>query len=254
MPKLYTACHILLIALCLVGVAAVINFDLHVDGPHKPDPKTNYYLSLNSKEKELEETLKKSKGADLVTRRKLAVVLSQNLKYEPAGKYLQQIWKDMFEEANKKYDPEYVDNACNLAGIYLDAAAFPAAEEAYQDILAYEIKFLPAGDKRIGRDYNNLGLAFFMEGNNQADPAKKKEKVQKALSYYQAAETIFRADTDCDSQLTFNLQNQSLAFAELNQNENSGTLAGEVQRKLAFWHVSDGVLGWVDQLLSADAN
>ncbi len=66
-----------LIALCLLGVGAVINFDLHVDGPHKPDPKSNYYLLLNSKEKELEETLKKSKGADRVTQRELAIVLSQ---------------------------------------------------------------------------------------------------------------------------------------------------------------------------------
>jgi tetratricopeptide (TPR) repeat protein len=254
LPKFYTACHIFLILFCLIGVGAAINFDLHVHGPHKPDAKTNYYLVLKTKEKELKETLAKSNGKDRDTQRQLAVVLCQNLKYEPAGKYLQQIWKDMFPQANKKYDSDYIDNACNLAGIYLEAAAFPAAEEAYQDILAYEIKFLPANDKRIGRDYNNLGLAYFMEGSNQADPAKKKKIVQKSLSYYQAAENIFRSNKDCDSQLTFNLQNQSLACAELHQKENSDTLIGEVQRRIAFWHVSGGMLGWVDQLLSADTN
>ena len=235
-------------------MGAVINFDLHVDGPHKPDPKSNYYLLLNSKEKELAETLKKSKGADRVTQRELATVLAQQTKYEPAGKYLQQIWKDMFEDANKKYDPDYVDNACNLAGIYLDAAAFPAAEEAYQDILAYEIKFLPAGDKRIGRDYNNLGRLILWKAIIRRSRRRRKKSYKKLCPTTRLAEAIFRAGTDCDSQLTFNLQNQSLALAELNQSKNSEILAGEVQRKVAFWHVSDGLLGWVDQLLAADTN
>jgi hypothetical protein len=205
----------------------------------QPNPELasdNYFSVLDAKQRTLQNQVTQSAGTDAEELRACALVQWQSGKLEVADRYLRKLWGDKSSASNQAYDPEFVQNGLYLADLYTDRGSFQAAGDAYARILTYDADHLGLSDPRVGRDFNNIGLCYFLAGETSPDFAARKECFDKAQEQYAKAEAIFSATPQCRSQLIYNLQNQSIDCNELGENAKAKELNRDVEKQLSQWH------------------
>jgi tetratricopeptide (TPR) repeat protein len=205
----------------------------------QPNPELasdNYFSVLDAKQRTLQNQVTQSAGTDAGELRDCALVQWQTGKLDVAERYLRKLWSDKSNAPSSKYDPEFVQDCLYLADLYADRGSFQSAGDAYARILTYDVDHLGLSDPRVGRDFNNIGLCYFLAGETSPNPLARKECFDKAQEQYAKSEAIFRAAPQCKPQLIYNLQNQSIDFDELGENAKAKELNREVEKQLSQWH------------------
>jgi len=204
--------------LVLVVLAAAIYVSLvSVNGEKYPDPKNNYYSQLLEKEDALYADYKSSGASS--KNRDLALTLWQNSKFEKAATKLGELAQASRTKRTSIYDHTFEEDLLNLGAIYNDMGAFSRSEQVYSELLAYDKHYLSAQDPKIGRDFNNIGLCYFMAAESESDPVQRKNVLNGALYNYQKAVPFLSRTPESRAQLAFNLQNQYLALSELGEDD-----------------------------------
>jgi len=232
-PKLHTLIFPLL-GLCIIALTILKSYEA-VSGLSRSDP--TYYTLLEDEISRLKNAVKSAHGAEENFRREedLAVALWQSRRFTEAGKHFIKLWKEEQPKCSKgAYNPHFVDNGLNLAGLYLDSGNFKQSQACYESILKYEQDHLKSRDLRIARDENNLGLSHYMMA--QTSEAQRYPELKKALQCYKHAEETFRLSPSANVQLVANLQNQALALEDLGQRESARDLDATINTSLASWH------------------
>ena len=224
-----------MLGLCIGSVAVLASFSV-VDGMDLPDLHKNYYLALDAKEAELESNLKNNPKVPQEAMKQLALVLWQNNKIENAEPYLRELWLEHNSTNTTTYDQTFVQDGLNLAGLYLDRGSNGLAATIYERLIAYDTAHLPPTDARLGRDYNNLGLCYLQTGEALEKWEDRKSWFEKANEQYSKAEKIFRSSPQSSQQLICSLQNQIVAYSELNDDQKALALGDVVNKQLDAWN------------------
>ena len=212
------------------------------------DPQANYYSVLERKEAQLTRELAGANAGDDKIRRELAVTLWQNKKFAKASELFDTVISHDNPRTDGPYDAAYVSDALNLAGVCLDGCNLKKAVAVYERILKYDQAHLPASDPRIGRDQNNIGLAYFTFGNAQAEEKTRREFLAYSLSCYQAAEDIFRASAKTRPQLICSMQNEALAYSELGDSKTAIRIESDLDKNVEYSHFSHDIFRMLSQI------
>jgi hypothetical protein len=115
------------------------------------------------------------------------------------------------KNADAQYDEVYSSAYSKMANADIYQHKFADALKKYESQLAYDRKHLPGDDKRIGRDYNNIGMLYFIMGHT-TDNTSERERLWKsaAESYHVAGQTKIAEDPT----LNLSLQQNKLSLAQ----------------------------------------
>ncbi|MBU6455710.1 MAG: tetratricopeptide repeat protein [Cyanobacteria bacterium REEB67] len=91
------------------------------------------------------------------------------------------------------YNELWVNADIKAGGVHRDLCAFDTALICYNSALDHDRKYLPAGDARIARDLNNIGLMHYMIGLSKSDDKDRKPEFEKAVDFYKQALKIASA-------------------------------------------------------------
>lgn len=221
--------------LCVVALGCLAGFSV-VNGLMYPDYEKNYYSVL-----ELKETVAAQKVQQEPSRLDLRVELArqrwEQKKFTDAAEAFRDVWVNNHSTPNQ-YDEKFVRNALDLASVYTDEAGFAEAQKVYEDILKYDSQFMAGDDPRIGRDYSNLGLSFFMLGERERTWEGRRSWLQKSFDHYAKAEKIFRGKPSFQTQLVACLQNESIAYSENADSDKAVALREEAEKIVQGWQSS----------------
>ncbi len=96
------------------------------------------------------------------------------------------------------YDPQYTQRLHRLACAELFHDCSDDTLITMQQLYDYDRRHLPAGDRTIFRDCNNLGLACFLVGQNSSDQAFRHNLFAQAGEWLSKAEAGFAASDNSD--------------------------------------------------------
>ncbi len=97
--------------------------------------------------------------------------------------------------SQNKYNEAFVSSVLIYAGILRDVANWTAAESYYQEVFAYDKKFLEKSDpnsQKIARDLNNLGLLFFLRATSELDPKVRSDYLKQSSDYLNQAIKMYQ--------------------------------------------------------------
>jgi hypothetical protein len=129
----------------------------------------DYNLRLSSQEYywiRAYESLKKSTASSeqiLDAEEQLASVLALEHQYKLVNALYIRIWRERAKASGQnKYNAKLIHTLQSMAFLDLDLGDIKACEYCYKTAWDYDRKWLPAGDTRITRDLNNLGVVHYL--------------------------------------------------------------------------------------------
>ncbi|MBK7746890.1 MAG: hypothetical protein IPP57_10155 [Candidatus Obscuribacter sp.] len=79
-----------------------------------------------------------------------------------------------------KYNQRWVETCRKLADMHRDANQLSAAVVCYQSVLDHDLKYLGRSNVNLIRDYNNMGMVFYLLGTGFEEREKRLEEFKKA--------------------------------------------------------------------------
>lgn len=224
-----------MLLLCIVSLTVLVSLTtLRGAGV---EPNSTFRDQMTLKEAKVQQAFNNSHCSDLNLMRQLALIYWQNEKYDKALAYLEEIWNSHANGHDSiHYDPVFVQDGLNVAGMYLDRGTNDHAEAVYNRLIEYDSGHLSATDPRLGRDYNNLALTFLRSGEANQETDKRVFWFKKSMEECKKAEKIFRASPQARPQLICCLQNQVVALSEMGDYDKALNLEKIVNRQLDAWH------------------
>jgi len=109
------------------------------------------------------------------------------------------------------YNPRWLEANLKVAGVLRDMSLIKAALTCYQAALDMDKKYLPAGDPKVARDLNNIGLMHYLQGLSQADDKDRKVEFKQSIDNYTAALAILDKHPGNKTAIAANMWNLYLA-------------------------------------------
>ncbi len=155
--------------------------------------------------------LKQNKNPDDSAKENLIWLACETNRADEAHTMMAALQDSRSEHAMDAYDPAYSNGFSKLATIELCARRIGSALLVYFEQLEYDKEFLPADDKRIGRDYNNLGMTYFMHGQTSEKAADREKYWKEATAMWDKAAATKMVD---DPLMHLSLVQNQLLLAE----------------------------------------
>jgi hypothetical protein len=122
------------------------------------------------------------------------------------------------EASAASYNEPFVKALLNQAGIATFGCRLDDALSIYQRIYDYDSMHLKTNDKRIGRDYNNLGTINYLKAAADTDQANRRKLYELAKQNCLKAEKLLQSDTSMDRLAAL----QNLAMINLDLGDQAG--------------------------------
>lgn len=138
----------------------------------------------------------------LVAQERLALYYWEKRDYNPAVELLDAVVKKRKPAEGAPYNDKYIDALLRLAGVYRDVSNWVAAEFHYQEVFDYDKKFFEKTDPdntKLARDYNNMGLFYYLKGTGETDEAKRNEILKQSSDFLNEAIKKYQAKLGPDS-------------------------------------------------------
>ena len=153
----------------------------------------NYWQSIEKKRTEVEAEITADGGKehclnfepDLM--RNLASLHLQNGDTFKAAEIYSTLWNTDTKNAGPGYSREFIEDALGLAGVYQAQGSHLHAVSAYKSIFEYDMRRLEHSDQVLARDFNNLGVAYYLAANTKNDTREAEKLYDNSKKMYQAA-------------------------------------------------------------------
>jgi len=116
-----------------------------------------------------------------------ASLLLQNGDTVKSAQVYSTFWAAGSKNAGKGYNRQFVTDALNLAGVYQAQGSQMHALNCYQSIFDYNIRRLEQSDPVVARDFNNLGVAYYLAANTEKDTREREKLYDASKKMYKAA-------------------------------------------------------------------
>ena len=113
------------------------------------------------------------------------------------------------------YDEDYVERLQRLSRAELMHDNVADMLFTFQHLYSYDSQHLPATDLRLCRDYNNMGLACLLVGQNAGDEGLKYDYFQQSADWLKKAESGFPSGARAD---VLSVVENELLLAEAQKN------------------------------------
>ncbi|HEY9773876.1 MAG TPA: tetratricopeptide repeat protein [Planktothrix sp.] len=155
----------------------------------------------------------------LAALKQLADVDWQENKLDEAEKIVAGLWTHYEKNQKPNYDNNYADVMLMAAGIHRDQGRVDLSERNYDQIYFYDLHHEDSTTrKRIARDLNNLGVAYYLVGLSKPKNADGIEYYDKSIEYFEEALQNYRELYGANSQYEANtLYNESLSLRDSGQ-------------------------------------
>lgn len=134
------------------------------------------------------------------------------------------------------YDPKLVEAKLLLAGVYRDWSKYDFAEFYYKDIWNYDLKML--GDRNISfaRDFQNLGLIYYLKAESTDDKALKATLFQRSISMLETARLIYQLYKGTERRQGNVLSTEYLVFRDMGEPEKAKDAKAKANQILTAAH------------------
>lgn len=95
--------------------------------------------------------------------------------------------------APNQYNERWVETCRKLADMHRDANQLNAAVICYQSVLDHDLKYLSPSHVNLIRDYNNMGMVFYLLGTGFEEKEKRLEEFKKASQMLNQALVLVKA-------------------------------------------------------------
>lgn len=190
-----------ILVLCLFCVVVLRSFlEASDEASDAKGRNENHWVLLQDQQSKLDAQVTKDGGVDHCMTanpdlmRNLASLHLQNGDCQKSAEIYSKLWtadKDKPAADNgSSYNHQFVDDALALAGVYQAQGSHMESISCYKTILEYDMARLDKKDPIIARDFNNLGVAYYLAANTKKDLGKRRELFDVSVKMYTAASAI----------------------------------------------------------------
>jgi tetratricopeptide (TPR) repeat protein len=160
------------------------------------EPKANYWDTVKEQYLKLETKVANAGGNEACLKsdpellRRLANAAWLNGKTQEAAIIYSLFWTFNSKNEHGIYNPQFVNDALLLAGVYQAQGSFKHADECYESILSYDINRLDKTDSIVVRDANNLGVACYLRAAVQKDERERDKFLERSRQVFLLATSV----------------------------------------------------------------
>jgi hypothetical protein len=145
----------------------------------------------------------------------LASVLALEHQYKLATFLYKTVWRERMKTITRKYNPRIVHTLQSMAFLDLDLGNIEACEDCYKSAWDYDKTRLAAGDARVTRDLNNLGVLYYLLATVTTDRLQRQLQFERSNFFLLQALMSSRQAPDHDTERQANiLDNQYLVLRD----------------------------------------
>ncbi len=119
--------------------------------------------------------------------RDLASLHLQNGDTGKASEIYSKFWTADSKDKSNGYNRQFVNDALSLANVYQAQGSHMHAVSCYKSIFDYDNRRLKQSAPELTRDFNNLGVAYYLAANGKSNTRERAELFDASQKMYSAA-------------------------------------------------------------------